>query len=135
MKCYYHHDRDAVALCYWCNRGLCPGCAAEVGDRLACQGRCEAEVERAIRINQAGTQMVEQSERSQGVVRFANFGLTVFVFVVGSIVSVSGYYRRSDSPVVLMLGGVLVVFSLGLAVVASRWPCRPQVDNRPRGTA
>lgn len=27
MKCYYHEDRDAVAMCSQCGRGLCKECA------------------------------------------------------------------------------------------------------------
>ena len=27
MKCYYHHDRDAVATCTRCGKGLCAECA------------------------------------------------------------------------------------------------------------
>jgi hypothetical protein len=41
LKCFYHHDADAVALCKNCARGLCPQCAAEVLDGLACRGKCE----------------------------------------------------------------------------------------------
>jgi hypothetical protein len=44
MKCFYHPDTDAVALCKSCNRGLCPACSAEVAPGLACRGRCEADV-------------------------------------------------------------------------------------------
>ncbi len=135
MKCYYHHDRDAVALCYWCNRGLCTGCAAEVGDRLACRGRCEAEVERAVRVGRASTLMVEGSERAQCLNRLAGFGLTAFVLVVGLIISVWGYSRLSESPAVLLLGGVLVLFGLVLGVVSSRWPGRASVADQPPGAA
>ena len=49
MKCFYHHDRDAVGVCHSCNRGVCSDCAAEVAGCLACQGRCEEDV-RSLRI-------------------------------------------------------------------------------------
>lgn len=44
MRCFYHRDRDAVAACKNCGRGLCPDCSVDVGNGLACPGRCEAEV-------------------------------------------------------------------------------------------
>jgi hypothetical protein len=44
LKCFYHPDRDAVALCKSCNRGICLDCSAEVAPGMACRGRCEAEV-------------------------------------------------------------------------------------------
>lgn len=46
LKCFYHHDRDAVGTCHACLRGLCPDCAADLGRGLACKGRCEIEVRR-----------------------------------------------------------------------------------------
>jgi hypothetical protein len=122
MKCYYHHDRDAVALCFWCNRGLCPACACEVGDRLACRDRCEAAVERAIRIGEESSRMVEQSEPANLVVRFVNFGLTAFVLIAGLLVSALGYTRWSDAPAILLMGGVLIVFGLVLGVASWRLP-------------
>jgi hypothetical protein len=44
MRCYYHHDSEAVGTCKNCGRGLCPACVAEVENGLACQHRCEEEV-------------------------------------------------------------------------------------------
>ncbi|MBI2834374.1 MAG: hypothetical protein HYX76_08110 [Acidobacteria bacterium] len=44
MRCFYHRERDAVATCKNCGRGVCPDCAVDVGNGLACRDRCEAEV-------------------------------------------------------------------------------------------
>ena len=44
MKCFYHPDRDAVALCKSCGRGLCLDCCADVPPGIACLGKCEADV-------------------------------------------------------------------------------------------
>jgi hypothetical protein len=35
MKCYYHHEVDAVGLCKSCSKGICPECAFDVGGGLA----------------------------------------------------------------------------------------------------
>ena len=45
MKCYYHNDIDAVAICKNCSKGLCKECAAELDDGIACKDRCEGQVE------------------------------------------------------------------------------------------
>jgi hypothetical protein len=45
MKCFYHPQADAVGTCKNCQRGLCPACAAERAEGLACRGRCEAKVD------------------------------------------------------------------------------------------
>lgn len=44
MKCFYHRERDAVALCKACNRGVCHECAMDVPPSTACKSRCEGEV-------------------------------------------------------------------------------------------
>jgi len=45
MKCYYHHEIDAVAICKSCSRALCDGCAIDVHPGTACANRCEKDVE------------------------------------------------------------------------------------------
>src|SRR5210317_208927 len=45
MKCFYHHEAEAVALCKSCSRALCAKCAADVHPGTACIDRCEQDVE------------------------------------------------------------------------------------------
>jgi len=45
MKCFYHPQIDAVAICKNCNKGLCVECVADVGNGTACKGKCESEVQ------------------------------------------------------------------------------------------
>lgn len=45
MRCFYHHQVEAVGSCKNCNKGLCPECAVDVGDGLACKGQCETKVQ------------------------------------------------------------------------------------------
>ena len=44
MNCFYHPGVTAVGICKLCNRGLCPGCAAELPNGIACKSRCEEGV-------------------------------------------------------------------------------------------
>ena len=44
MKCYYHRESDAIAVCKSCGRGLSADYAVDVGLGTACRGRCEAAV-------------------------------------------------------------------------------------------
>ena len=48
MKCYHHHQADAVGICRFCARGLCPECAVEVEGALACSGSCEQQVRHVV---------------------------------------------------------------------------------------
>lgn len=45
MKCFYHPQIDAIGICYYCNRALCPECAKDYPRGLACNGHCERVVE------------------------------------------------------------------------------------------
>jgi len=45
VKCYYHLEKDAVAICKSCNRALCHDCAVDVHPGTACKNRCESDVQ------------------------------------------------------------------------------------------
>jgi hypothetical protein len=45
MRCFYHGDLDAVAICKSCGHALCHDCCADVGISGACRNRCESDVE------------------------------------------------------------------------------------------
>ncbi len=44
MKCYNHHDSDAVGICKNCNKGICPECLTEIPNGIACTETCVDEV-------------------------------------------------------------------------------------------
>jgi hypothetical protein len=65
MKCYYHQDRDAVALCKSCHRALCPDCAADVPPGTACRGRsCEQEVAEVNLMLERGKSVYQKTGRA-----------------------------------------------------------------------
>lgn len=37
MKCYVHHNADAVGVCTSCGRGVCRRCAVRVGGKIYCK--------------------------------------------------------------------------------------------------
>ncbi|MGH7976446.1 MAG: hypothetical protein ACREDS_10215 [Limisphaerales bacterium] len=92
MKCFYHSQIDAVAICKNCNKGLCFECAADVGNGIACKGKCESEV-------QAVNQMIQRGKRA------------------GSIYS--GYYKRM-AIIFGLVGLILLVLGVILSVQNNR---------------
>ena len=40
MRCFYHTDREAVAACRACSRGLCAECGEPLVRGFACRGEC-----------------------------------------------------------------------------------------------
>ena len=45
MKCHAHTDRDAIAICKHCARGLCADCAIPQRGGTACGDACAAAIE------------------------------------------------------------------------------------------
>jgi hypothetical protein len=60
MKCFYHPQIDAVATCKNCNKGLCLECVSDVGNGVACKGKCESQV-------QGFNEMIQRGVRSKNV--------------------------------------------------------------------
>jgi hypothetical protein len=44
MKCYYHPEKDAVAICKECNKPLCEECAHEINGKIYCE-ECISKIE------------------------------------------------------------------------------------------
>lgn len=89
MKCFYHSDRDAVAVCKSCGRGICPECLADVPPGVACRNRCETEVAALnllIRRNRTAYQKAGASWRRNAIgmllagLLFGGLGLLLLVF-------------------------------------------------------
>ena len=87
MECFQHEGRPAVGTCRSCFKGVCRGCAVDLGRGLACAGRCE-EAARALIAS------LEQSLRIQGLsggmvhaARTLWLGLAWVSLAVGAFVS------------------------------------------------
>lgn len=44
MRCFFHGDIEAVAVCKSCGRAVCHDCSMEVGTVIGCRNRCESDV-------------------------------------------------------------------------------------------
>lgn len=76
MKCFQHRQADAIGACKNCGRGLCDGCLADLGDGLACAGRCEKQV--------AGINaMIARSAGSSKTGLVAGIGMSATFFLFG----------------------------------------------------
>ena len=64
MKCFYHHDADAIAVCEWCGRGTCPACLQEVERRMLCSVECKDHMENGYREYYAQKEAADRSDRS-----------------------------------------------------------------------
>jgi hypothetical protein len=44
MKCFNHHQADALGICKNCNKGICQECLTELKNGIACTATCVEEV-------------------------------------------------------------------------------------------
>src|SRR5471030_371452 len=83
MRCYNHHDIEAVGTCKFCGRGLCPGCAAEVEKAVACRDRCESEVATILSLNRNALQFAKSTKQ-------ARYLAPTMIIVVGGVLATLG---------------------------------------------
>jgi hypothetical protein len=82
MRCYNHHEKDAVGLCRACGRGLCPSCTTEVEKAVACRDRCESDVSTILALNRNALQFAKSTRQARylGPTLFMVLGLA-FTFM------------------------------------------------------
>ncbi|RJP54039.1 MAG: hypothetical protein C4586_00470 [Anaerolineaceae bacterium] len=109
MNCFYHPIAPATGLCKYCQRGLCPECAAVVDDVLACKGRHENEVRS---LEQLTARTLFQSKRVvSGYIRNA-----IFYGLVGTVFGGFGLWQLKWlglQAVIFIMLGVFLLYAAG----------------------
>lgn len=92
MKCFLHHNSDAVAVCRSCGRALCPDCVAEVGLACACKNRCEADVQRF-------NEMIARGRPGPNPSSLVGYDRVIFMMVFGvAFIGFGLYSARNHGP-------------------------------------
>lgn len=92
MNCYRHSNISSVGLCKSCFKAVCPDCAADVGNGLACKDSCEVKV---LELNE----MWERSAKIYGIgnrkSRLPSSGVLVWFLLSMAMWVVTGltYYK------------------------------------------
>lgn len=73
MKCFQHHDRDAVGICYACQKGLCSECHVTVSDTSSCGGSCEERVKDTVEMVRRNAEI--SKSYSSGKIEDENLGI------------------------------------------------------------
>lgn len=58
MRCFVHHDMDAVAVCRSCLKGACASCARPVTSGVACSDECLPVAERIAKLQLANSRNI-----------------------------------------------------------------------------
>ena len=113
MRCFYHHDRDAIGTCKSCNKGICPDCAVDLTKGLACKDYCEEEVKELIALieqNVAGrakSAVVMNSMKANTYIQSMLYLTFAIFFLVFSFIMDS----ESLSPPMAFMGFVFLAIS------------------------
>jgi len=115
MKCFYHQTTDAVGICRNCSRGVCPACAAEIADGLACRGICETEAAAISRLVRLNARFVAQGPRGGTLCQGAG--------IAGTVAGIPLLVRilSSRSPSITAMVPSLILLFGGLALFVYGW--------------
>jgi len=119
MRCFYHGDVDAVAICKSCGHALCRDCCAEVAGISACRNRCESEVAALNDVNQ-------RNRSAYGKIGGAYKLFAVFFFGVALFSAISAFgtlhsERPSDAIGSFVFAGLFLFVAVGVWVFSRRF--------------
>lgn len=97
MKCYNHHDTDAVGVCKNCGKGICTDCLTDTGNGVACTNSCAEKM---------------RTQRKKAIVVSAVAGS--IIIVVGVMYGYRGYVRQ-DWVIILFSVFIIVMGILSIA--------------------
>jgi len=116
MKCYYHQYKDAIGVCKTCYRGLCQDCAVDVGNGIACKGKCEGKVKEL-------NATIEKSRKAYSRVGQAYLRNALIQLMLGLLFLIVGLLTintRSTYGILTTVCGVILLFSAILNYSLSR---------------
>jgi hypothetical protein len=113
MKCFTHHDHEAIGICKACHKAVCSSCAKDTGKGLACSDNCIKEVEEQ-------NQIIDKSKHIYGIGKKPALMPTGLImhFLFGILFAGFGIYQSVERGVpewflLLMGAGFIVVGCIG----------------------
>jgi len=117
MRCFYHGDADAVAICKSCGHALCHDCCAEVGSSAACRNRCEDDVA-------ALNEMIQRNKTSFQKASGAYLRSGILLVVLGAGFAIFGFSLRgagSPSTFLIIMGVLFFIYGVSQMFTARRF--------------
>ena len=155
MRCFTHQEKEAVAICRACGKGLCPDCGVDLGRGLSCRGRCEQDardytdlMDRSVQIHKEGVQSVtiQQSQRTlvpppdqqllatvAGHIHWARrfrVSIAVFSLLLAAILVGWASMVPEGNALLLVIGVSLLVFGTFNILQLGNTPDRPQPPSQ-----
>ncbi len=121
MRCFYHGDVEAVALCKACSRAICHECCSAADKSAACRSRCEADV-------QAIDEMIERNKTAFQKTSGAYTRSGWFSLLVGAVFAGLGFagLKGDGEPAgfLLVLGAIFLLYGISQFFTARRFRTR-----------
>ena len=114
MRCFVHHEVEAVGTCRACNKGICRECASDLGHSICCRGNCE-EKAKLLHSQVAQGSIALRTQRRN---RF--FG-PIFFLVIGAALLIWGSDGSTALNLGTVMGGAFIVFGGILAAMSQRY--------------
>lgn len=111
MKCFNHHDRDAIGLCKSCGKGLCEECIAEVPRGLACKNSCEENARQITELIQKNIALHNQADVNLKKTQKRILFNVIVLMLFGLILVIVGFVDGFDLPML-----ILAIFFISLAI-------------------
>ncbi len=90
MRCFYHQETNAIAICQNCGKAVCNGCYKDSGCGIACSSRCLQDI-------QILNQVDGQIRRNMGIGTKPPMPPSVSTyFLFGLILLLTGVYMSLD---------------------------------------
>jgi hypothetical protein len=107
MRCFQHHEKEAVGICKACCKGVCPECAIILPRGLACSKECEARI---LEI----TARYETGIAASAKIRDSRQGLVIIAILLGIGFLLFGFSCSSSSsrPGSVLVGGCFLAFGI-----------------------
>lgn len=120
MKCFYDPTQDAVGTCKSCQKGLSHDHLVDLGQGLACKGRCEEDVRSLnalIERNKIASVASNQILRRGSATGYAS---GIFMALCG-LVFILTALKVGDFGFSLYFGGIFVIYGLWSMYRVSRY--------------
>ena len=108
MKCYFHPEIDAVAICKNCGKGICPECAADVENGMACRNSCEEKVKAINSLFEKSQNSYLTANRTYKITAVIYKNLSIWLLLIGTAFLIFG-----------IIQGLLLLFILGILFIIS----------------
>jgi hypothetical protein len=104
MRCFYHHEKEAVGTCKSCGKGLCSDCAVDLGKGLACRGHCEEDAKAVIQLIDRNIKLTARTESVLQTGSRVRSSAATFNLIIGIVFTAWGIIDIERQKFILVLG-------------------------------